>query len=87
VRHTFAGFECVGDAGLMGAGRAATGGYDNSFPLIPTSGMSGAPGTFHCWRMGRLRMHSTDSRAGSFVQRSNKSSPDRIVFVFHWLFV
>src|SRR5208337_872637 len=44
VPHTFAVFECVGDHESIGDNLAATGRYDNSFPLIPTSGMSGAPG-------------------------------------------
>jgi len=44
VPHTFAVFECVGDHESVGGNLAAAGRYDNSFPLIPTSGMSGAPG-------------------------------------------
>ena len=47
VPHTFAGFECVGDHASIGGDLVETGRYDNSFPLIPTSGMSGAPRQGH----------------------------------------
>src|SRR5271165_6806101 len=60
VPHTFAVFECVGDHESIGDNLAATGRYDNSFPLIPTSGMSGAPGTALVavfWRQGWHNIH------------------------------
>lgn len=44
VSHTFAGFERVGNHGSIGGDLPETSRFDNSFPLIPKAGMSGAPG-------------------------------------------
>jgi len=38
------GLRMSGRPKIIGGDLAATGRYDSSFPLIPTSGMSGAPG-------------------------------------------